>query len=191
MVTRVNKNIQNQRLLMYKYCYIDTIIFTSYLIWHTGRIWNWYIASRDGFERFKNRLKILCTGGWLCLKFAWTRRSGRKYNRIFLAGLLRAALLPTTSGLSKPFFLSWRQGADGAIFPLNTAVMSRHGEDIGDRHKMEPLPVYGTGSFLSLNSKENLISKHVHWMARMYEQKGGPTSRQNLWKVQPASTMPS
>lgn len=32
MVTRVNKNIQNQRLLMYKYCYIDTIIFTSYLI---------------------------------------------------------------------------------------------------------------------------------------------------------------
>ena len=90
--------------------------------------------------------------------------------------------LPMTSGLSKPFFLSWRQGVDGAIFPRNTAVMSRHGEDIGDGHKMEPLPVYGTCSFLSLNSKENLISKNVHWMARLYEQKGGPTSRQNLWR---------
>ena len=33
--------------------------------------------------------------------------------------------------------------------------------------------VYGTCSFLSLNSKENLISKSVHWMARLYEQKGG------------------
>ena len=42
---------------------------------------------------------------------------------------------------------------------------------------MEPLPVYGTCSFLSLNLKENLISKNVHWMARLYEQKGGPTSR--------------
>ena len=42
--------------------------------------------------------------------------------------------------------------------------------------------VYGTCSFLSLNSKENLISKNVHWMARLYEQKGGPTSRQNLWR---------
>lgn len=38
---------------------------------------------------------------------------------------------------------------------------------------MEPLPVYGTCSFLNLNSKENLISKNVHWMARLYEQKGG------------------
>ena len=64
-------------------------------------------------------------------------------------------------------------GVDGALFPLNTAVMSRHGEDIGDGHKMEPLTVYGTCSFLSLNSKENLISKNVHWMARLYEQKGG------------------
>ena len=73
-------------------------------------------------------------------------------------------------------------GVDGALFPLNTAVMSRHGEDIGDGHKMEPLTVYGTCSFLSLNSKENLISKNVHWMARLYEQKGGPTSRQNLWR---------
>ena len=73
-------------------------------------------------------------------------------------------------------------GVDGALFPLNTAVMSRHGEDIGDGHKMEPLPVYGTCSFLSLNSKENLISKNVHWMARLYEQKGGPTSRQNPWR---------
>ena len=35
---------------------------------------------------------------------------GRHYKKseimFFLAGLLRAALLPTTSGLSKPFFLS-------------------------------------------------------------------------------------
>ena len=61
-------------------------------------------------------------------------------------------------------------GVDGALFPLNTAVMSRHGEDIGDGHKMEPLTVYGTCSFLSLNSKENLISKNVHWMARLFGQ---------------------
>ena len=31
---------------MYKYCYIEPIIFTSYLIWYTGRIWNGYVASR-------------------------------------------------------------------------------------------------------------------------------------------------
>ena len=57
MVTRVNKNIQNQRLLMYKYCYIEPIIFTSYLIWHAGRIWNWYVASR--FNRIGEIAEVL------------------------------------------------------------------------------------------------------------------------------------
>ena len=46
-----------------------------------------------------------------------------------------------------------------------------------------PLPVYGTCSFLILNSKENLISKSVHWMARLFGQKGGPTGWQNLWRL--------
>ena len=73
-------------------------------------------------------------------------------------------------------------GCRWSALPPNTTVMSRHGEDIGDGHRMELLSVYGTCSFLSLNSKENLISKNVHWMARLYEQKGGPTSRQNLWR---------
>ena len=54
--------------------------------------------------------------------------------------------------------------------------------DIEQIERIVNLPVYGTCSFLSLNSKENLISKNVHWMARLYEQKGGPTSRQNLWR---------
>ena len=54
--------------------------------------------------------------------------------------------------------------------------------DIEQIERIVNLPVYGTCSFLSLNSKENLISKNVHWMARLYEQKGGPTSRQNPWR---------
>lgn len=142
-----------------------------------------FIHTRDGFKRFKKRLKILCTGGWLCLELAWTRRSGRKYNRIFQVRQPLAVPLPMTNRLSKRFSSFWQRDVDGPIFRENTAVMSRHGEDIGDGHKMEPLPVYGTCSFLSLNSKENLISKNVHWMARLYEQKGGPTSRQNLWRL--------
>ena len=74
-------------------------------------------------------------------------------------------------------------GCRWADLSENTAVMSRHGEDIGDGHRMEPLPVYGTCSFLSLNSKENLISKSMHWMARLFGQKGGPTGWQNLWRL--------
>lgn len=31
-------------------------------------------------------------------------------------------------------------GVDGALFPLNTAVMSRHGEDTGDGPRMELFP---------------------------------------------------
>lgn len=78
-------------------------------------------------------------------------------------------------------FVLTRQGVDGAIFPLNTAVMSRHGEDTGDGPRMELLSVYGTCSFLNLTSKEGLISKSVHGMARLCGQKGRPTGRQNLW----------
>lgn len=42
---------------MYKYCYIDPIIFTSYLIWYTGRIWNGYVASR--FNRIGEIAEVL------------------------------------------------------------------------------------------------------------------------------------
>ena len=64
-------------------------------------------------------------------------------------------------------------GCRWSALPPNTTVMSRHGEDIGDGHRMELLSVYGTCSFLILNSKEKLISKSVHWMACLYGQKGG------------------
>ena len=42
---------------MYKYCYIEPIIFTSYLIWYTGRIWNGYVASR--FNRIGEIAEVL------------------------------------------------------------------------------------------------------------------------------------
>ena len=64
-------------------------------------------------------------------------------------------------------------GCRWSALPPNTTVMSRHGEDIGDGPRMELLSVYGTCSFLILNSKEKLISKSVHWMACLYGQKGG------------------
>ena len=42
---------------MYKYCYIEPIIFTSYLIWYIGRIWNGYVASR--FNRIGEIAEVL------------------------------------------------------------------------------------------------------------------------------------
>lgn len=73
-------------------------------------------------------------------------------------------------------------GVDGALFPLNTAVMSRHGEDIGDGHQDGTFDRIWYMLLFELEFKGKLDLKKCALDGSFVRAKRGPTSRQNPWR---------